>query len=121
MSILQYNCQHLGSSGCQREAVKEAHIPPVEGEKVAASTERDETSMMTNSHKEIARVLENSDRTNPRVSSIAQWIGCAIIEGRLHPGDDLNTVDLSSQFQTSPTPDKEAILLLAKKGLVTVP
>src|SRR6266481_4509798 len=129
MSILQYDCQHLGSSGCQREegranmseATKEAHIPPVEGEKVAASMERDETSMMTNSRKEIARVLENSDRTNPRVSSIAQWIGCAIIEDRLHPGDDLNTVDLSKQFQTSRTPVKEALLLLEKEGLVTVP
>src|SRR5260370_33263823 len=104
-----------------REAAKEAHIPPVEGEMVAASMERDETSMITNSHKEIARVLENSDRTNPRVSSIAQWIGCAIIEGRLHPGDDLNTVDLSKQFQTSRTPVKEALLLLEKEGLVTVP
>ncbi len=103
------------------EAAKEAHIPPVEGEKVAASMESDETSMMSNSHKEIARVLENSDRTNPRVSSIAQWIGCAIIEGRLHPGDDLNTVDLSKQFQTSRTPVKEALLLLEKEGLVTVP
>src|SRR5260370_11042472 len=77
--------------------------------------------MITNSHKEIARVLENSDRTNPRVSSIAQWIGCAIIEGRLNQGDDLNQVDLSKQFQTSRTPVKEALLLLEKEGLVTVP
>jgi DNA-binding GntR family transcriptional regulator len=129
MSILQYDCQHSGSSGCQREegranvseAAKEAHISPVEGEKVVASMERDETSMTTNSHKEIARVLKNSERTNLRVSSIAQWIGCAIIEGRLHPGDDLNTVDLSKQFQTSRTPVKEALLLLEKEGLVTVP
>ncbi|HEX6479060.1 MAG TPA: GntR family transcriptional regulator [Ktedonobacteraceae bacterium] len=103
------------------DVVKERHIPSVEGEKGAASLERDETSMTTNSHREIARVLGNSDRTNPRVSSIAQWIGCAIIEGRLHPGDDLNTVDLSKQFQTSRTPVKEALLLLEKEGLVTVP
>ena len=33
------------------EAAKEAHIPPVEGEKVAASMESDETSMMSNSDK----------------------------------------------------------------------
>jgi DNA-binding GntR family transcriptional regulator len=129
MSILQYDCQHLGFSGCLREegranmseAAKEAHIPPVEGEKVAAFIEREETSMTTNSQREMARVLENSDRTNPRVSSIAQWIGCAIIEGRLQPGDDLNTVDLSKQFQTSRTPVKEALLLLEKEGLVTIP
>src|SRR5258708_2894056 len=103
------------------EAAKEAHIPSVEGEKVAAAMESDETSMMSNSHKEIARVLENSDRTNLRVSSIAQWIGCAIIEGRLRPEDDLNTVDLARQFHTSRTPVKEALLLLEKEGLVTVP
>ena len=87
----------------------------------AAVGEQEEMGMTTNSQKEIARVLENSDRTNPRVSSIAQWIGCAIIEGRLRPGDDLNTVDLSKQFHTSRTPVKEALLLLEKEGLVTVP
>src|SRR3989440_12133979 len=81
----------------------------------------EDQSIKTDSQREMARVLENSDRTNPRVSSIAQWIGCAIIEGRLHPGDDLNTVDLSKQFQTSRTPVKEALLLLEKEGLVTVP
>lgn len=83
--------------------------------------ERDETSMMTNSHQEIARVLESSDRTNPRVTSMAQSIGCAIIEGRFQPGDDLNTVELANQFHTSRTPVKEALLLLEKEGLVTVP
>jgi DNA-binding GntR family transcriptional regulator len=77
--------------------------------------------METNSHTAIARVLQISDRTNPRVGAIAEWIGCAIIEGRLHPGDDLNTVDLSKQFQTSRTPVREALLQLEKEGLVTVP
>ena len=101
------------------EAAKETYILPVED--VLSEQEIDETSMTTNSHKEIARVLENSDRTNQRVSSISQEIGCAIIEGRLQPGDDLNTVDLSKQFQTSRTPVKEALLLLEKAGLVTVP
>ncbi|HLZ61738.1 MAG TPA: GntR family transcriptional regulator [Ktedonosporobacter sp.] len=81
----------------------------------------DEQSIKTNSQQEMARILENSDRTNPRVTSIAQSIGCAIIEGRLQPGDDLNTVDLSKQFQTSRTPVKEALLLLEKEGLVTIP
>src|SRR5712672_1398226 len=81
----------------------------------------EDQSIKTDSQREMARVLESADRSNPRVTSIAQWIGCAIIEGRLHPGDDLNTVDLSKQFQTSRTPVKEALLLLEKEGLVTVP
>ncbi|HTD20246.1 MAG TPA: GntR family transcriptional regulator [Ktedonobacteraceae bacterium] len=80
----------------------------------------EDQSIKTDSQREMARVLESADRTNPRVTSIAQWIGCAIIEGRLHPGDDLNTVDLSKQFQTSRTPVKEALLLLEKEGLVTI-
>jgi DNA-binding GntR family transcriptional regulator len=81
----------------------------------------EDQNIKTNSQREMARILENSDRTNPRVTSIAQSIGCAIIEGRLQPGDDLNTVDLSKQFQTSRTPVKEALLLLEKEGLVTIP
>lgn len=81
----------------------------------------EDQSIKTNSQREMARILEASDRTNPRVTSIAQSIGCAIIEGRLQPGDDLNTVDLSKQFQTSRTPVKEALLLLEKEGLVTIP
>jgi DNA-binding GntR family transcriptional regulator len=80
----------------------------------------EEQNIKTNSQREMARILGNSDRTNPRVTSIAQSIGCAIIEGRLQPGDDLNTLDLSKQFQTSRTPVKEALLLLEKEGLVTI-
>jgi DNA-binding GntR family transcriptional regulator len=80
----------------------------------------EDQSIKTSSQQEMARILENSDRTNPRVTSIAQSIGCAIIEGRLQPGDDLNTLDLSKQFQTSRTPVKEALLLLEKEGLVTI-
>jgi DNA-binding GntR family transcriptional regulator len=75
----------------------------------------------TNSQREMARILESTERTNPRVTTIAQSIGCAIIDGHLKPGDDLNTVDLSKQFQTSRTPIKEALLLLEKEGLVTIP
>jgi DNA-binding GntR family transcriptional regulator len=78
-------------------------------------------SIKTSSQREMARILESSDRTNPRVTSMAESIGCAIIEGRLQPGDDLNTVELSKQFHTSRTPVKEALLLLEKEGLVTIP
>src|SRR5437870_10353968 len=83
--------------------------------------ESEDQRIKTDSQREMARILERADRTNPRVTSIAQWIGCAIIEGRLQPGGDLNTVDLSKQFQTSRTPVREALLLLEKEGLVTIP
>src|SRR5260221_2751177 len=91
---------------------EEKGVPPMASE---------DQSIKTNSQREMARILENSDRMNPGLTSIAQSIGCAIIEGRLQPGDDLNTVDLSKQFQTSRTPVKEALLLLEKEGLVTIP
>jgi DNA-binding GntR family transcriptional regulator len=68
-------------------------------------------------HTLFARTLEHSDSL---VESIVESIGRAIIEGNLHPGDDLNTVDLSKQFNTSRTPVREALLLLEKRGLVTI-
>src|SRR5260370_29554115 len=78
-------------------------------------------SIKTSSQREMARILESSDGRNPRVTSMPESMGCAIIEGRLQPGDDLNTVELSKQFHTSRTPVKEALLLLEKEGLVSIP
>lgn len=63
----------------------------------------------------LGRILPNS-----LVGFIAEWIGLAIIEGRLAPGADLNSVDLSTQFSTSRTPVREALMLLAKEGLVEI-
>lgn len=77
--------------------------------------------METNSHTIISRVFERSAHPNSLVRSIAEWIGCAIIEGRLLPGDDLNSHDLSKQFRTSRTPVREALILLEKEGLVEIP
>jgi DNA-binding GntR family transcriptional regulator len=77
--------------------------------------------MASQSQTIIARVLQRSTHPDSLVGSIAEWVGVAIIEGRLQPGDDLNSVDLSKQFNTSRTPVREALLLLEKEGLVTIP
>jgi DNA-binding GntR family transcriptional regulator len=74
----------------------------------------------TNGHAILARVLERSTPLDSLVGSIAEWIGLAIIEGRLQPGDDLISLDLSRQFHTSRTPIREALLLLEREGLVTI-
>src|SRR5258708_12955872 len=66
------------------------------------------------------RVVERSTPLDSLVGSIAEWIGLAIIEGRLQPGDDLISLDLSRQFHTSRTPIREALLLLEREGLVTI-
>ena len=76
--------------------------------------------METHSHELITRVLGRSVDPESLVGSIAEWIGGAIIEDRLHPGDDLNSVDLAKHFDTSRTPVREALLILEKEGLVTM-
>ena len=76
--------------------------------------------MHRQSHQLITRVLGSSVDPDSLVGSIAAWIAGAIIEDRLRPGDDLNTVDLAKQFDTSRTPVREALLILEKEGLVTI-
>lgn len=65
-------------------------------------------------------VAERHDRPS-LVSRIACEIGAEIIEGRLRPGDDLNSVELARRYRTSRTPIREALMLLEKEGLVDVP
>ncbi|SJM51118.1 GntR family transcriptional regulator [Gulosibacter sp. 10] len=51
---------------------------------------------------------------------IAHDIARAVIEGRLPPGSDLNSLTLSSHFETSRTPVREALIILEKGGLVEI-
>jgi DNA-binding GntR family transcriptional regulator len=69
-------------------------------------------------HTVLERLLRLRDRREPLVAQIAEWVGAGIIEGRLQPGQDLNSVDLSRQFDTSRTPVREALMLLEQEGLV---
>jgi DNA-binding GntR family transcriptional regulator len=65
-------------------------------------------------------IAERHDRPS-LVARIASEVGAEIVVGRLVPGDDLNSVDLSRRYQTSRTPVREALMLLEKEGLVDVP
>ncbi|GAB2915133.1 GntR family transcriptional regulator [Streptomyces heilongjiangensis] len=69
-------------------------------------------------HLVLDRLLRLRDRREPLVAQIAEWVGSGIIEGRLQPGQDLNSVDLSRRFDTSRTPVREALMLLEQEGLV---
>ncbi|CAB3771556.1 GntR family transcriptional regulator [Paraburkholderia humisilvae] len=60
--------------------------------------------------------LEEAD--SPRVAEIVDWVARGIIEGRLRPGDDLNSVDLAKRFSVSRTPVREALFVLSREGLV---
>jgi DNA-binding GntR family transcriptional regulator len=77
-------------------------------------------SIKTIGHSILARILNPAEQRDSLVITIAEEIGSAIIEGRLNPGDDLNSVDLSDRFKTSRTPVREAMMLLEKEGLVEI-
>ncbi|BCL25536.1 GntR family transcriptional regulator [Streptomyces aurantiacus] len=69
-------------------------------------------------HLVLERLLRLRDRREPLVAQIAEWVGAGVIEGRLQPGQDLNSVELSRRFDTSRTPVREALMLLEQEGLV---
>lgn len=71
-------------------------------------------------HLEILRVLGRSENADSVVDQILVSVGTAIVEARLRPGDDLNSVDLARTFQSSRTPVREALLTLEREGLVEI-
>jgi DNA-binding GntR family transcriptional regulator len=77
---------------------------------------RDEEKSATASGVAGAASLEEGD--SPRVAEIVDWVARGIIEGRLKPGDDLNSVDLAKRFSVSRTPVREALFVLSREGLV---
>lgn len=77
-----------------------------------------ESTPSTEAANELIQLLELTDRREPAVVEIAVWVALGIIEGRLRPGQDLNSVELANRFQSSRTPVREALALLESEGLV---
>jgi DNA-binding GntR family transcriptional regulator len=75
---------------------------------------------LTAGEREILRVLGRSQKLESVGDAILVSIGSAIIEGRLEPGDDLNSVELARRFQSSRTPVREALAALQREGLVEI-
>ncbi|GAB3456368.1 GntR family transcriptional regulator [Actinophytocola sediminis] len=71
-------------------------------------------------HLEILRVLGRSESADSVVDQILVSVGTAIVEARLRPGDDLNSVELARTFRSSRTPVREALLTLEREGLVEI-
>ncbi len=69
---------------------------------------------------EILRVLGRPENSNSVVDQILVSVATAIVEARLQPGDDLNSVDLARRFHSSRTPVREALLTLERLGLVEI-
>jgi DNA-binding GntR family transcriptional regulator len=57
----------------------------------------------------------------PLGQDIFDELAIDIVEGRLRPGDTLNSVDLARRFGTSRTPVREALAQLERQGVVVVP
>jgi DNA-binding GntR family transcriptional regulator len=68
---------------------------------------------------ELLRVLNRGEGVSI-VDEIIVGVGTDIIEGRLRPGDDLNSVDLARIFGSSRTPVREALLTLEREGFVEI-
>jgi DNA-binding GntR family transcriptional regulator len=66
-----------------------------------------------------AVVLNRHDRPS-LVAHIACDVGAEIIEARVQPGADLNTVELARRYNSSRTPVREALMLLENEGLVEI-
>jgi DNA-binding GntR family transcriptional regulator len=69
----------------------------------------------------LGRLLNTGERRDSLVGMIAGEVGTDIVEGRLPPGSDLNSVELARRFGTSRTPVREALMLLENEGLVVIP
>jgi DNA-binding GntR family transcriptional regulator len=66
----------------------------------------------------VDRSMAADDGDHSPVAEIVDWVARGIIEGRLQPGDDLNSVDLAKRFHVSRTPVREALFVLDREGLV---
>lgn len=71
------------------------------------------------SRQELLRALSRETGTS-LVDEVIIKVGADIIEGRLKPGDDLNSVELARTFGSSRTPVREALLTLQREGFVEI-
>lgn len=65
--------------------------------------------------------VRNTGDHEPLGQDIFDELAIDIVEGRLRPGDSLNSVDLARRFGTSRTPVREALAELERHGVVVVP
>jgi DNA-binding GntR family transcriptional regulator len=69
---------------------------------------------------ELLRVLGRGGQENGLVDAMTVSLATDIIEGRLRPGDDLNSVELARAFSSSRTPVREALFRLQRVGFVEI-
>jgi len=62
--------------------------------------------------------VEDAGNEGSRVAEIVEWVARDIIEGRLAPGADLNSVELARRFSVSRTPVREALFVLNRERMI---
>lgn len=69
----------------------------------------------------LGRLLWAGRTDTSLVDRMVEDLAMRIIDGRLPPGADLNSVELARQYGSSRTPVREALLTLQREGLVDIP
>jgi len=89
-------------------------VAPAAGPLTPESALRDRRALMLTSIRDVGG-------HEPLAQDIFDALAIDIVEGRLGPGDQLNSVDLARRFGTSRTPVREALAELERHGVVVVP
>jgi DNA-binding GntR family transcriptional regulator len=69
----------------------------------------------------LGRMLWEGRSDTSLVDKMVEDLAMRIIDGRLPPGADVNSVELARRYGSSRTPVREALLTLQREGLVDIP
>jgi DNA-binding GntR family transcriptional regulator len=69
----------------------------------------------------LGRMLREGRLDSSLVDRMVEDLATRIIDGRLPPGADVNSVELARRYGSSRTPVREALLTLQREGLVDIP
>lgn len=94
-------------------------VPPPHESELVIPLDGEDVTLLGLSSVILTRCLAVS--SSPSAHDIAVSIAREIIEGRLAPGTDLNSVGIAERFGTSRTPVRDALSALERSGLVDIP
>ena len=72
------------------------------------------------SRNRLVSYLKLDDDPDSIVSTILVELAADIIEGRVAPGQSVNSLELARRFETSRTPIREALIALEREGLLEI-
>jgi DNA-binding GntR family transcriptional regulator len=86
-----------------------------------ALTEIDPTTALRDRRALMLLSIRDSGIRAPLSQEIFDELAIAIVEGKLQPGDAINSVELARQFKTSRTPVREALTELERHAVIVIP